>query len=133
MFSRDRAHLKGRYFSMNISKHGDHLVKLTFMGVMNCYLVREDDGFTLIDTVIEGRAQNIIQAAQSLGQPIKRIVLTHDHVDHVGSLDELHKALPEAEVLISARDARFLSGDMSMDADEPADKLRGGYVVSKTQ
>ncbi len=118
---------------MKVTKHGDHLVKLTFMGVMNCYFVREDDGLTLIDTVIEGRAPHIMQAAQSLGQPIKRIVLTHDHVDHVGSLDALHEALPDAEVMISARDARFLSGDMSMDDDEPKDKLRGGYVLCKTR
>src|SRR5689334_13381170 len=118
---------------MSISKHGDYLVKLTFLGVMNCYFVREDDGLTLIDTVIEGRAQHIIQAAQSLGQPIKHIVLTHAHVDHVGSLDELHAALPDAEVMITARDARFLSGDMSMDDDEPKDKLRGGYPLRKTR
>jgi glyoxylase-like metal-dependent hydrolase (beta-lactamase superfamily II) len=118
---------------MKITKHGDHLVKLTFMGVMNCYFVREDDGLTLIDTVIAGRAPQIIQAAQSLGQPIKRIVLTHAHVDHVGSLDALHEALPDAEVMISARDARFLSGDMSMDDDEPKDKLRGGYPLRKTR
>jgi glyoxylase-like metal-dependent hydrolase (beta-lactamase superfamily II) len=118
---------------MSMSKHGDYLTKLTFLGVMNCYFVREDDGLTLIDAVIEGRAQQIIQAAQLQGQPIKRIVLTHAHVDHVGSLDELHAALPEVEVLITARDARFLSGDKSLDADEPADKLRGGYVVCKTQ
>ncbi|GHO94705.1 MBL fold metallo-hydrolase [Reticulibacter mediterranei] len=118
---------------MKITKHGDNLVKVTFMGVMNCYFVREDDGLTLIDTVIEGRAQHIIQAAQSLGQPIKRIVLTHAHVDHVGSLDELHAALPDAEVMITARDARFLSGDMSMDDDEPKDKLRGGYPLRKTR
>lgn len=118
---------------MKITKHGDNLVKVTFMGVMNCYFVREDDGLTLIDTVIEGRAQHIIQAAQSLGQPIKRIVLTHAHTDHVGSLDELHAALPDAEVMISARDARFLSGDMSMDEDEPKDKLHGGYPLRKTR
>ena len=118
---------------MKTTQHGDNLVKLTFMGLMNCYFVREDDGLTLVDTVIEGRAQPIIQAAQSLGQPIKRIVLTHAHTDHVGSLDELHEALPNAEVMISARDARFLSGDMSMDDDEPKDKLRGGYPLRKTR
>ena len=32
-----------------------------------------------------------------------------------------------------ARDARFLSGDMSLDAGEPQDKLRGGWVLRKTR
>jgi len=59
--------------------------------------------------------------------------LTHAHVDHVGSLDALHEVLTDAEVMISARDARFLSGDMSMDDDEPKDKLRGGYPLRKTR
>jgi glyoxylase-like metal-dependent hydrolase (beta-lactamase superfamily II) len=118
---------------MKIRKYGDHLVQLTFLGFVNCYLVCEDDGFTLIDTAIEGRAQGMIKAAQSLGQPIKRIVLTHAHVDHIGSLDALHEALPEAEVMITARDARFLIGNLSLDADEPQDKLHGGYTICQTR
>ena len=51
---------------MKISKHGDNLFKVTFLGVINCYLVREEDGFTLIDTAIGGRGQDLIKAAQSL-------------------------------------------------------------------
>jgi glyoxylase-like metal-dependent hydrolase (beta-lactamase superfamily II) len=39
--------------------------------------------------------------------PIRRIVLTHAHFDHVGSLDALARALPGVEVLISARDVRL--------------------------
>ncbi len=65
--------------------------------------------------------------------PIKRIVLTHAHSDHIGAVDALHQLLPEAEVLISARDARFLTGDMSLDPGEPNDKLRGGYQKIATQ
>src|SRR5258708_18226721 len=34
---------------------------------------------------------------------------------------------------ISERDARFLSGDKSLDPSEPQDKLRGGYTVCKTK
>lgn len=118
---------------MKINTISQDLFQLTCFGVMNCYLVREEDGFTLIDTTIGGQAQPIIQAAQKLGQPIVRIVLTHAHADHVGSLDELHAALPEAEVAISERDARFLSGDKSLDAAEPQVPLRGGYPVCTTK
>jgi glyoxylase-like metal-dependent hydrolase (beta-lactamase superfamily II) len=61
-----------------------------------------------------------------------RIALTHAHGDHIGSLDRLHGLLPDAEVIISARDARLLTKDLSLDADEPQVKLRGGYPGAST-
>jgi glyoxylase-like metal-dependent hydrolase (beta-lactamase superfamily II) len=97
----------------------------------NAYLVREPDGFTLVDTALNS-ANGILAAAQRFGAPIRRIALTHAHSDHVGSLDALHQQLPDAEVSISERDARFLRGDMSLDPDEPQVKLRGGYVTVST-
>ncbi len=118
---------------MKMRKHGEDLIQLTHMGFVNCYLVREEDGFTLIDTAMKGCGKAIVQAAQQAGLPIVRIVLTHAHVDHVGSLDELHALLPEAEVQITERSARFLAGDMSLDADEPKDKLRGGWPTCTTR
>ncbi|GCE29117.1 MBL fold metallo-hydrolase [Dictyobacter alpinus] len=118
---------------MKINNASQHLFQLTCYAVMNCYLVSEDDGFTLIDTTISGQGKSIIQMAQKLGKPITRIVLTHAHVDHVGSLDELHAALPDAEVMISERDARFLTGDKSLDPTEPQVPLKGGYPVCTTK
>ncbi len=118
---------------MKATAYGDTLVQLTRLGFVNCYLVRENDGFTLIDTGMSGQAPAMVRAARRLGLPIKRIVLTHAHVDHVGSLDALHEALPEAQVAISERDARFLSGDKSLDASEPQVPLRGGYPVCRTK
>lgn len=117
---------------MQITTHGGYLVKITRLGMMNCFLVREDDGFTLVDTLMSGSAEGILAAAKQMGSPIRRILLTHAHVDHVGSLDKLHELLPDAQVAISARDARFLRGDMSLDPNEPQDKLRGGYTPCKT-
>ncbi|HEV2580927.1 MAG TPA: MBL fold metallo-hydrolase [Ktedonobacteraceae bacterium] len=118
---------------MNVTAYNNNLFQLTRLGAINCYLVREEDGFTLIDTGMSGQAQAIMQAAQKLGLPIARIVLTHAHVDHVGSLDALHEALPDVPVAISERDARFLTGDKSLDAAEPQVPLRGGYPICKTK
>ena len=121
---------------MRITYHGEYLLQLTrfprFFPI-NCYLVREDDGFTLVDTGMLGSAGAILAAARQFAQPIRRIVLTHAHSDHIGSLDALHKQLPDAEVLISARDARFLAGDMRLDPDEPQAKLRGSYQTVTTR
>ncbi|MEZ4671968.1 MAG: MBL fold metallo-hydrolase [Anaerolineae bacterium] len=118
---------------MKITTHGAYLTQLTRLTFVNCFLVREDDGFTLVDTGMSGSAKDIIKAAQDFGAPIRRIALTHAHIDHVGSLDALHALLPEAEVLITARDARFMKGDKSLDADEPQDQLRGGYPLCTTE
>jgi glyoxylase-like metal-dependent hydrolase (beta-lactamase superfamily II) len=51
-------------------------------GFVNCYLVREDDGLTLVDTMIPGSQKKILGAAERLGAPIKRIVLTHARRSH---------------------------------------------------
>jgi glyoxylase-like metal-dependent hydrolase (beta-lactamase superfamily II) len=101
--------------------------------MVNAYLVRDDDGLTLIDTLIGGSAGKIIAAAEARGAPIVRILLTHAHGDHIGSLDALRERLPEAEVIISARDARLLAKDMSLDRDEPKDKLSGGFPGAETR
>lgn len=121
---------------MRITHHGTYLVQLTRyprVFPVNCYLVREDDGLTLVDTGLPGSEEAILGAARALGMPIQRIVLTHAHGDHLGSLDALHRLLPAAEVLVSARDARFLAGDMSLDRDEAQTKLRGSYQSIATR
>jgi glyoxylase-like metal-dependent hydrolase (beta-lactamase superfamily II) len=121
---------------MKITPYGENLIQLTRyprLFPVNCYLVREDDGFTLIDTGLPGSTPAILAAAQAHGAPIRRIVLTHAHMDHVASLDALHAALPDAEVLISARDARFLAGERGLDASELHGKLRGSYQTCQTR
>ncbi len=110
-----------------------NLTRVTRYGVVNCYLVQDDDGLTLIDTMIPRSSQTILAAAERLGAPIVRIVLTHAHGDHIGSLDALAAALPDAEVLISARDARLLGKDTSLDPDEPQTKIKGTLPGASTQ
>ncbi|HXS45526.1 MAG TPA: MBL fold metallo-hydrolase [Solirubrobacteraceae bacterium] len=107
--------------------------RISRFGLVNAYLVPEDDGLTLVDTLIPRSARPVLAAAERIGAPIRRIALTHAHGDHVGSLDDLVAALPGVEVLISARDARLLARDMALDPGEPDTKLRGSYPGTKTR
>lgn len=112
---------------MKITTSGP-LHQLSFMPRLfpvNCYLVEEADGLTLIDCGMPFSAAGILAAAAKLGKPIRRIALTHAHGDHVGALDRLKRELPQAEVSISARDARLLAGDRSLLADEPQSPVKG--------
>jgi glyoxylase-like metal-dependent hydrolase (beta-lactamase superfamily II) len=96
------------------------------MGMVNAYLVREEDGLTLVDTMITGSAGAIIDAASESGLPIVRIIATHAHSDHVGSLAALAERLPDAELITSERESRIMAGDFGLDAGEPDTKLKGG-------
>ncbi len=104
----------------------DGLVQLTRFGMVNAYLVREDDGFTLVDTMISGSGSGIIDAASEAGGAIVRIVATHAHSDHVGSLTALANELPDAELIASQREAKLMAGDRSPEPGEAEARLKGG-------
>jgi glyoxylase-like metal-dependent hydrolase (beta-lactamase superfamily II) len=112
---------------MRTTALSERIVQVTRLGMMNAYLVREDDGLTLVDTMAGGSAGGLVGAAERLGAPIRRIALTHGHGDHIGSLDALRTELGEVEVLVPARDARILAGDRSLNPGEPQGKLRGSW------
>ena len=108
--------------------------RISRYGLVNVYLVEEEDGLTVIDTALPRSTKPILAAAAQFdGKPITTILLTHAHGDHVGSLDELHTALPEAAVVISERDSRLLAKDKSLDPGEPQFKLRGSYPGAETK
>jgi glyoxylase-like metal-dependent hydrolase (beta-lactamase superfamily II) len=109
------------------------VTRVSRFGFVNAYLVEEEDGLTVIDTMLPRSGKVVLAKAEELGRPIVRIALTHAHGDHIGSLDELAAQLPDAEVSISARDARLMAGDKSLDPGEPVDKLRGSYPGAKTK
>jgi glyoxylase-like metal-dependent hydrolase (beta-lactamase superfamily II) len=95
---------------MRVTEETSRLFRLTRLGIINCFLVREDDGFSLVDTNLSGSGSSILAVAQRLGGPIRRILLTHAHFDHVGSLDALLAKLAGMELSIGSREARMLAG-----------------------
>jgi glyoxylase-like metal-dependent hydrolase (beta-lactamase superfamily II) len=107
--------------------------RVSRFGFVNAYLVEEEDGLTVIDTMIPRSAKTIRAGAAKIGKPITTILLTHAHGDHIGSLDELHAALPDAAVIISERDSRYLDKVMTLDPGEPQSKLRGSWPGADTK
>src|SRR3954466_13478211 len=110
---------------MKTVRHTPNLIRLTRLGAVNAFLVVDDDGLTLVDTMIPRSQDAILAAARELGQPIARIALTHAPGDHAGSLAAPAAPLPTATVSIPPRAARSLAGKKTLAAGEPQSKLRG--------
>lgn len=97
-----------------------NLIQLTRYRFVNAFLVREDDGFTLVDTTLPRGAGELVDAARSAGGEIRRIALTHGHGDHVGSLDALRQSLGDSvPVLMPDLDARIHAGEKVLDGKPP--------------
>ncbi|HEY1715054.1 MAG TPA: MBL fold metallo-hydrolase [Solirubrobacteraceae bacterium] len=108
---------------MKTTPLNDHLIQLTRYGFVNAYLVREDDGFTLVDTTMPRTGQALIDAAAAAGGPIRRVAVTHGHGDHIGSAGELKDTLgAEVQVLVPELDARILAGEKVVEG-----KLTGSW------
>jgi glyoxylase-like metal-dependent hydrolase (beta-lactamase superfamily II) len=96
-----------------------NLIQLTRFRFVNAYLVREEDGFTLVDTTMNA-ADDLVAAAGRASGSIRRVALTHGHGDHVGSLDALRERLgPSVEVLMPELDARIHAGETVVEGKVP--------------
>jgi len=108
------------------------IIQLTRLGLVNCFLVREDDGLTLVDTMIPGSTNKILDAVHTLNRSLRRIVLTHVHTDHAGSLDALATRLVGIEVAVGRRESRLLTRDFHTEPGEPSSKIKGTFPKIET-
>jgi cyclase len=82
-------------------------------GVSNAGVVVDDDGLTIIDTLmVRSQWEPFAAAVHDLGLPVRRIVLTHAHVDHVGGT----KAFPHAAIYTTPITSALLDQEMPIDA-----------------
>ncbi|WP_434509659.1 MBL fold metallo-hydrolase [Desulfitobacterium sp. AusDCA] len=104
------------------------LYQLTLMPLIfpvNCYLIDEENGLTLIDAALSFGFKDILKASEKIGKPITKIVLTHAHGDHIGALDQLKQTLKDVPVYVSQRESRLMSGDTTLDAGEDNLPIKG--------
>ncbi|MDR1189724.1 MAG: MBL fold metallo-hydrolase [Bifidobacteriaceae bacterium] len=118
---------------MRVRRYGQ-IAQLTLWAAIfpvNCYLVREEDGFTLVDTTLAvgapGVARVVGDRVRDSGAPLRRIALTHAHQDHIGGLDRLRAAFPDCQVLLPARSVPILAGDLGLLEGEAPGEIRGRY------
>jgi glyoxylase-like metal-dependent hydrolase (beta-lactamase superfamily II) len=92
-------------------------------GVMwvGVWLVRSDDGWTMIDTGAPRDAETIARATETHlgGQAPARIILTHGHYDHAGSLQALQRRW-NVPVLVHRAEIPFVTGQARYGSIQPA-------------
>ncbi len=128
-----------------------------FIPDSHMYVIGQESShdITLIDAGLTGKGAYKIRAVQEEGfklEDIKRVILTHTHLDHIGCLPEICRKLPGIEVWIHEEEAVLLEkgdertvygmeafrsmcqaqyglkqGDFSMPADR---KLQGGEKLN---
>jgi len=84
-------------------------------GSVNCYLCRDDDGYTLIDAATPGKSTLIFEHLAAFGgapEDLKRIIITHADLDHAGSAKAL-QARSRAVVYAGTATADLLRGGRS--------------------
>lgn len=83
-------------------------IKTLVVGMIraNCYLIWNDTACVLIDPGDD--EQRIEAAVEQVGKPLKAILLTHGHFDHVGAVKALTKRYPQVPVMIGAEDEELL-------------------------
>jgi cyclase len=82
-------------------------------GVANAGVVVEDDGITVIDTLmVRSQWEPFAAAVAELDAPVRRTVLTHAHIDHVGGT----RAFPNAAIYGTPITSAALDLEMPVDA-----------------
>ncbi|MCW4029110.1 MAG: MBL fold metallo-hydrolase [Candidatus Bathyarchaeota archaeon] len=78
----------------------------------NIYFIVNGEKITVIDTGTQGNAKKIVTELEKLGyhaSDVSTIILTHFHMDHVGSAKDLKEATG-AQLAASAIDGEIISG-----------------------
>ena len=81
-------------------------------GASNAYLIVDDAGLALVDTGLPGSGKKILALIHTLGrrpEEITRIILTHQHPDHIGGAADL-VAASGAEVWAHPLDTPAIQG-----------------------
>src|SRR5258708_965292 len=95
---------------------------------MNCYVVVEDDGLTLVGSTTSSPAPEVAILVQEQGLELGRGALTVAHGDQVGGVAGVWEQFPGVGVALGRRGGPILAGDKGLLADEPQAPVNGYFV-----
>lgn len=99
---------------MKVKQVSTNIWKLSiWLGVpISVWVVKEDDGVTLVDTGIVPMGKGILEQLELLKLgPLQRILLTHGHPDHVGAIERL-RAHRDVPVYAHALEIPYMEGEL---------------------
>lgn len=88
------------------------------LGFVNCYLIKTDGGFILVDTgigALRERLARSLDAAGCGGKNLKLIILTHGDIDHSGNCAFLGEKYGAPVAMHAGDSAMVETGDMNAD------------------
>lgn len=85
-----------------------------FGGGGNTLVVVQKDGVVLVDTKMPGNGPYIVEQVKKItDKPVKLIINTHSHPDHVGSNDYIREQYPNVRIVMNERAKQELMGPRS--------------------
>lgn len=123
--------MKGEEIELKIVKVSDHIwiLKMSYFIPIQVWVVMDKEGLTLVDAGIAMMGKNILKFIKELKcGPLQRIVLTHGHPDHVGSV---HSIVSETNVPVYAHkfEIPFIEGVRPYPRRKKAKKLVPSQIV----
>lgn len=102
------------------------------LGNVSAYIIERSGEAVLVDTGLGGSAGDIEEALGRLGLAwgnLGHVVLTHSHGDHVGSIDAVMAAAPDAIGYIGEGDAAAVSAPRPLTILNDGDRVFGLDVI----
>src|SRR3990170_5024174 len=102
------------------------------MGYVNAFLIVGDDGLTLVDSGLPGKKDPILSAVARVGRrpaDLMHILITHHHIDHMGSLGDLMEATG-AKSYVHPLDSPIVRGDRPQPGPNPGGLLFAGDAAA---
>ncbi|MCU6790813.1 MBL fold metallo-hydrolase [Paenibacillus sp. WQ 127069] len=98
---------------MKIVRISEHIwaCKIWLVIPITVWIVKSEQGLSLVDTGISLMAGGLLKQMQQMDAPLERILLTHGHSDHVGSIKKIRQQL-HVPVFAHAEEIPYMEGKL---------------------